>query len=174
MSTNENTPVTPPPPANPAKGKNRGQKTLAAKIDRWKRLGTNLALHIDELALFKDQFLQFQAMLAEAQALSSLLDASRADTDDLMARRSRMLTAGEDLFARLSLALRAVHGPQAGRLREFGLKPHRPGRPRKKSPSVPVTPPPNPNPAPEATTGPAAEPHSARPATAAGDPAKLQ
>jgi hypothetical protein len=165
MSTHANTTATPvpQPPANPAKGKNRGQKTLAAKIDRWKRLGTNLALHIDQLPLFKDQFTQFQTMLAEAQALASQLDVSRADNADLMARRNEMLSGGEDLFARLSLALRAVHGPQSGRLHEFGLKPNRPGRPRKKK-TPPVVPPV------EATTRPAADPH---PGTAtAGSPEK--
>jgi hypothetical protein len=150
MSTHANTTATPAPqtPANPAKGKNQGQTTLAAKMGRWKRLGTNLALHIDQLPLFKDQFTQFQTMLAEAQAISSQLDAARADNADLMARRNEMLSGGEDLFARLSLALRAVHGPQSGRLHEFGLKPNRPGRPRKKK-----TPPP-PHPAPEAAGGP--------------------
>jgi hypothetical protein len=144
MSTDGNT--TPPPapqpsgPANPARGSNQGQKTLAAKIGRWKRLGTNLALHIDQLPLFKDQFSQFQGMLAAAQSLTSQLDAARANTADLMAQRTQMVTDGDDLYNRLSLALRAVHGPAAGRLREFGLKPHRLGRPKKTTATTPSSP----------------------------------
>jgi hypothetical protein len=160
MSTDGSTtqPPTPTPsgPANPAKGKDRGQKTLAAKIVRWKRLGTNLAPQIDQMPLFKDQFTQFQAMLQEAESLVSQLDAARANTDDLMARRNQMLTGGDDLFNRLSLALRAIHGPAAGRLREFGLKPHRPGRPKKSTTPV--------SPAPEAAPAPAAAPETAHPA----------
>ena len=66
MSTNGNTTQTPDPqpsgPANPTKSR-RGPRTLDAKIGRWQRLGTNLAQHIDQLPLFKDQFTQFQAML---------------------------------------------------------------------------------------------------------------
>lgn len=154
-TTTPNPTPQPPGPAHPAKGNKRGQKSLAAKIVRWQRLGTNLSQHIDQLPLFKDQFTQFQAMLDEAESLVSQLDVSRANTDDLMARRNQMLAGGDDLYRRLDLALRAIHGPGAGRLREFGLKPHRPaGRSKKKA--TPVPPPPQ---QPEAPTAhPAAVP----------------
>jgi hypothetical protein len=40
---------TPVPPANPAKGNLRGQTTLAAEIDRWQALASNLASRIRDL-----------------------------------------------------------------------------------------------------------------------------
>jgi len=140
MSADGSTTPTPTPsgPANPAKGNRRGQRTLAAKIGRWQRLGTNLAQHIDQMPLFKDQFTQFQAMLQEALALVSQLDAARANADDLITRRNQMLDGGEELFNRLSLALRAIHGPTAGRLREFGLKPRRSRRSKKTTSAAPT------------------------------------
>jgi len=161
MSTDGNTTPTPTPtpsgPGKPAKGRDRGQRTLAAKIGRWQRLGNNLAQHIDQLPLFKDQFTQFQAMLAEAQSLVSQLDVVRANIDDLMTRRNQMLSGGEDLFNRLSLALRAIHGPTAARLREFGLKPRRSGRSKKATSAAPTA-------SQEVLTAPAAGSQTAHPA----------
>jgi hypothetical protein len=129
-------------PANPAKGNLQGQTTLAAKIDRWQTLSTNLAPQIDQLPQFKDQFAQFQGVLSQALALHSQLKLLQGSTDDAMQQRDALFTQGDDLFTRLRHALKAVHGPQSGRLRSFGFKPEKTGRPRKTAPP--------PTPAPEA------------------------
>jgi hypothetical protein len=139
MST---TPITPPvtPPVHPAKGNQRGQTTLAAEIDRWQALAENLAPQVDQMPGLKEQFAQFQALLAEAKAVRNQLIATRAGTATALARRNQLLVDGGDLFSRLHLGLQSVHGPRSPRLHEFGLKPRRlrTGRPRK----TPTPPPP--------------------------------
>ena len=129
---------------NPAKGNLQGQTTLAAKTDRWRSLNNNLAPHMDQLPLFKEQFAQFQDMLARAQALRDRLMVIKADADEAVKQRNALFVEGDDLFTRLGHALRAVHGPESGRLREFGLKPRKLGRPKKQAEQ--------PTPAPEAST----------------------
>ncbi len=127
-------------PANPAKGNLQGQTTLAAKIDRWTGLSNNLASQIDQMPQFKDQFTQFQSVLAQAQTVRDRLKVIKGDGDEAIKQRDALLAEGDDLFNRLSHALKAVHGPQSGRLRDYGLKPRKTGRPRKAA--VPVPPPP--------------------------------
>ena len=114
---------TPAEPVHPARGSQRGQRTLAAKIDRWSALGDNLTTYIDQLPHLKDAFTQFQGMLGHAKTLRNLLKKLRADTGDAMTQRNGMLDGGEDLYTRLSLGLQSFHGPASDRLHEFGLKP---------------------------------------------------
>ena len=143
MNTDANTqnvPPVPTAPANPAKGNLQGQTTLAAKIDRWVALSNNLGQQIDQLPQFKDQFTQFQGVLVQAQAVRDRLKVIKGDGDEAIKQRDALLAEGDDLFTRLSHALKAVHGPQSGRLRDYGLKPRKTGRPRKTT--VPVPPPP--------------------------------
>ena len=141
MSTQANTPT--PTPANPAKGNLQGQTTLAAKIDRWTGLNNNIAPLIDQMPQFKDQIAQFKSVLAQTQALRDRLKIIKGDGEDAIQQRDALFTEGDDLFTRLSHALRAVHGPESSRLRDYGLKPRKKvgGRPRK-------TPAPTPTPAP--------------------------
>ena len=139
-ATAANVPAVPNTPANPAKGKLQGQTTLAAKIDRWTGLGNNLASQIDQMPQLKDQFTQFQSVVAQAQAVRSRLKVIQGEADEAITQRNSLLTEGDDLFNRLSHALKAVLGPQNGRLRDYGLKPRKSGRPRKVA--VPVPPPP--------------------------------
>jgi len=150
MNTVETTPsVT--PPANPAKGNQRGQTTLAAEIDRWQAMVDNLVPQVDQMPGLKETFVQFQAMLATAKSLRNQLNMLRAETSIALTRRNQLLGDGGDLFARLQLGLQAIHGPRNPRLREFGLKPRgvRPGRPRKTAipPPVAITTAPHPSPA---------------------------
>jgi len=154
MNTVGNTssvPSTVPPPANPAKGNQRGQTTLAAETDRWQALAENMAPKIDQVPGLKEQFVQFQALLAEAKTVRNQLKTLKADTGTALDRRNQLLVDGGDLFSRLHLGLQAVHGPRSPRLHEFGLKPRKPrtGRPRK-------TPAPTPPPPVEVTTHPPA------------------
>jgi hypothetical protein len=134
-------PNAPNVPANPAKGNLQGQTTLAAKIDRWTGLSNNLAPQIDQMPQFKDQFTQFQGVLVQAQAVRDQLKIIKGDGDEAIKQRDALLAEGDDLFTRLSYALKAVHGPQSGRLRDYGIKPRKIGRP-KKTTAVPVPPPP--------------------------------
>jgi|SRR4051812_265586 hypothetical protein len=140
--------TTPKVPANPAKGNLQGQTTLAAKIDRWRGLNNNLEPQIDQLPQFKEQFVQFQSVLSQAQALRDHMKIIKGDGDEAVQQRNALFVQGDELFTRLSHALKAVHGPQSGRLRDFGIKPRKIGRPRKKAqPTTPV-------PAPEVSTAP--------------------
>jgi hypothetical protein len=150
MTTTASTPTaptaatsTPGTPANPAKGNLRGQTTLAAEIDRWQTLASNLAPQISQMPGLQDQFTQFQTLLAAAIAVRSQINTLQADTANAFTQRNQLLLDGGDLFSRLSLALRAVHGPASPRLKAYGLKPRQPtGRPRKTATPPPVTPPP--------------------------------
>jgi len=128
-------------PAHPAKGNLQGQTTLAAKVDRWTGLNNNLVPLIDQMPQFKDQITQFQSVLTQTQALRDQLNILKGQGEDAVKQRDALFAAGDDLFTRLGLALRAVHGPESSRLRAFGLKPRKKagGRPKKKTP-VPVPP----------------------------------
>ncbi|HTQ80110.1 MAG TPA: hypothetical protein VMM92_08940 [Thermoanaerobaculia bacterium] len=136
MSTDSPVPLTPRVPANPARGNLRGQTTLAAKINRWQVLVNNLGTQIDQVPGLKDQYTQFQALLANAETLRDQLMALDAKVGDAMSQRNQVLESGSDLYTRLILGLKSVHGPSSARLREFGLKP-RTGRPRKGSAATP-------------------------------------
>jgi hypothetical protein len=109
-------------PDHPTKRK-RASTTIEAKIERWLALCASLAEEIDQLPQFKGLFTEFQALLASVQASSSRLEALRAEADTVMSERNALVATGDELFSRLSLALRAVYGPQSHRLRAFGLKP---------------------------------------------------
>jgi len=149
MSTDSTTPKV---PANPARGNQRGQTTFAAKIDRWRALNNNLAPQIDLLPQFKEAFAQFQSFLSQAQALRDRLKIVQGDAAEIFQQRDVVFAAGDELFTRLSHALKAVHGPESGRLKDFGLKPRKPGRPRKNK-TAPTT---DPGTAPEVSTAPPA------------------
>jgi hypothetical protein len=140
MSTEAPIPNTPNVPANPAKGNLQGQTTLAAKIDRWTGLNNNLVPLLDQMPQFKDEITRFQSVLAQTQALRDRLNILKGQSQDAVKQRDAFFAEGDDLFTRLGLALRAVHGPQSSRLHDFGLKPRKKtGRPKKKS--VPAPPP---------------------------------
>lgn len=130
---------TPQPPKNPAKGANRGQTTLAAKIDKMQTLVDNLAGKIDSLPGLQNQFAQLQTMLANAKSLRNRLKMLAADSADAMTQRNQMIAESESLFQRVQLGLQSVHGPKSDRLREFGLKPrgNRTGRPKTQTPEIP-------------------------------------
>jgi hypothetical protein len=148
-------------PANPAKGKLQGQTTLAAKLDRWMGLNNNLTANIDQVPQLKDQLTQFQATLASTQALRDRLRSLQGELGDAMTQRNELFATGDDLYTRLNLALRSIHGPQSRQLETFGLKPRKPGgRPRK----APV-PAPAPPPSPEAQTHSAASTAPSAPGT---------
>jgi hypothetical protein len=149
MSTEANTPTVPSTPnvstvptvptgpANPAKGNLQGQTTLAAKIDRWVALSNNLAPQIDQLPQLRVPFTQFQGVLAQAQAVRDRLKVIKGDGAEAIQQRDALLTEGDDLFTRLNHALKGIHGPQSGRLRDYGIKPRKIGRPRKMATPVP-------------------------------------
>jgi len=124
-------------PVHPAKGNQQGQTTFAAKIDRWRGLNNNLAPQMDQLPQFKEAFAQFQAVLTQAQALRDRMKVIQGDANEAIQQRAAVFAAGDELFSRLSHALKAVHGPQSGRLKDFGLKPLKTGRPKKKTPTDP-------------------------------------
>jgi len=151
-------------PVHPAKGSLQGQTTFAAKIDRWRGLNNNLAPQIDQLPQFKDAFAQFQALLSQAQTLRDRMKIIQGDANEAIQQRSAIFAAGDELFTRLSHALKAVHGPQSGRLKDFGIKPRKPGRPKKKAPT-------DPPPAPEVSATPPAGGAHGAPA-AAPNPSK--
>ncbi len=139
MSTTASNPSVPPtPPVNPAQGKLRGQTTLAAEIDRWQALASNLASQIHQLPGLQDQLTQFQTLLAAAIATRNQINTLQADRATAFTQRNQFLLDGGNLFSRLSLALQSVHGPTSPRLKEFGLKPRRPvGPPAKTATSPP-------------------------------------
>jgi hypothetical protein len=128
-------------PAHPAKGNLQGQTTLAAKVDRWTGLNNNLVPLIDQMPQFKDQITQFQSVLTQTQALRDQLKILKSQGENALKQRDALFAEGDNLFTRLGLALRAVHGPESSQLRAFGLKPRKRagGRPKKKTP-VPVPP----------------------------------
>ena len=144
-----NTEVTTDPktPANPAKGNLQGQTTLAAKIDRGAGLNSNLAPLAEQMPQFKDQIQRFGTLLTELEALRAQQKILRGDYENTFKQRDELFVEGDDLFTRLSHALRAIHGPDSRHLRNFGLKPRKKagGRPRKK-------PAPTPDPLPEIRT----------------------
>ncbi|HZF09335.1 MAG TPA: hypothetical protein VFE33_11145 [Thermoanaerobaculia bacterium] len=150
------------PPANPAKGNQRGQTTLAAEINRWEALAESMAPQVDQTPGLKEAFEQFQALLAEAKSLRKQLNGLQASASTAMTRREQVLLDGGDLFSRLHHALQFVHGPRNPQLKEFGLKPLRTRKPRRATlPATTPTPPITPAPPPvEVGTGhaPAAEP----------------
>ena len=125
-------------PANPAKGNQRGQTTLAAEIDRWQALANNMASQIEQLPGLKEPLAQFQTLLAQAIAVRNQLNMLKADTATAFTQRNQLLVNGAALFSRLRLGLQSAHGPESPRLHQFGLQPRRKtGRPAKSA-----TPPP--------------------------------
>src|SRR5689334_12753793 len=131
-------------PAHPAKGNLQGQTTLAAKIDRWTGLNDNLTPLAEQMPQFRDQIFRFQSLLSQVLALRARQKILKGDYEDTFKQRDALFFEGDDLFSRLSHALRAVHGPTSSQLRHFGLKPRKNagGRPRKQQ--VPTPPPPQP------------------------------
>jgi len=117
---------------------------LTAKIVRWLALSNSLASQLDQLPpQFQELFTHFQSLLGDAQLLSARLTVLQAETDASLCQGDTMISACEDIFNRLSLALRAVHGPESPRLREFGLKPQaKRGRKKKVVAVMPVDEPP--------------------------------
>jgi hypothetical protein len=132
--------TTPPAPANPAKGSQRGQTTLAAEIDRWQALADNLAPQVDQMPGLKEPFAQFQILLAEAKTVRNQLNTLRADTATALTQRDQLVVDGGALFTRLSLGLQSFHGPRNPRLRAFGLKPKK--KPTGRRPTNPIPTPP--------------------------------
>ncbi|HEV7514949.1 MAG TPA: hypothetical protein VGR07_01485 [Thermoanaerobaculia bacterium] len=136
MSTEATVPTV---PAHPAKGNLQGQTTLAAKISRWTGLNNNLVPLLDQMPQFKDEITQFQGVLTQTQALRDRLNILKGQGEEAVKQRDALFAEGDDLFTRLGLALRAVHGPDSSRLRDFGLKPRKKagGRPKKKPAPAP-------------------------------------
>jgi hypothetical protein len=151
-------------PLNPAKGNQQGQTTFAAKIDRWQGLGNNLAPQIDQLPQFKEQFAQFQSVLSLVVTLRDRMKIIQGDFTEAITQRDALFAEGDELFTRLSHALKAVHGPLSGRLKDFGLKPRKTGRPKGTKTKQPT---PEPAPGPEASAAKAPPSDGAQAAQAA-------
>jgi hypothetical protein len=137
---NSSTGSTSTTPANPAKGNQRGQTTLAAEIDRWQAMANNLAPQIEQLPGLKESFAQFQTLLAQAIAVRNQLNVLKADTATAFSQRDQLLVSGAALFSRLRLGLQSAHGTRSQRLREFGLKPHKKTGRRPKGADTPPPP----------------------------------
>src|SRR5262249_35914181 len=108
MSTSSTTPKV---PVNPAKGNQQGQTTFAAKIDRWRGLGNNLAPQMDKMPQFKDQIARFQSVLSRVETLRDRMKVISGDATEVIQERDALFAEGDELFTRLSHALKAVHGP---------------------------------------------------------------
>src|SRR6476660_2293369 len=100
-------------PANPAKGNQRGQTTLAAEIDRWQALANNMAPQIEQMPGLKEPFAQFQTLLAQAIAVRNQLNTLKADTATALTQRDQLLVDGAAFFSRLRLGLQSAHGPES-------------------------------------------------------------
>src|SRR3954468_15642571 len=139
MSTQTN------PPANPAKGNNRGQTTLAAKIDRWQTMSDNVEEQLAAFPQLKDFQVEFQKIIDEAKALRLQMKDLEAEALSATARRNVLISTGDVLFSRLDHGLRSALGPKSELLVKYGLKRGKAGRKAKTAepaPSPEPTPPP--------------------------------
>src|SRR5437016_13668001 len=94
-------------------GKNSGQTTLAAKIDRWQGMSSNLTPHLDTLPHLKEPLAQLQKVLADAQVLRERQMGLQADANDATQQRDQLLSTGDELYARLKRGLQSAHGAKS-------------------------------------------------------------
>jgi hypothetical protein len=135
------------PPANPAKGNNRGQTTLAAKIDRWQNMNNNVQAQLAAFPQLKDFQVEFQKVINDALALRLHMKDLEAESLSATARRNELISSGDVLFSRLGHGLRSALGPKSELLVKYGLKRGKAGRKAKAAeptPSPDPTPPPPP------------------------------
>jgi len=158
MSTAAKQGTDPKSPVNAAKGNLQGQTTLAAKIDRWQHMNTNVQAQLQEFPQLKDFQAKFQQIIADANALRSEMMVIEASALDATVRRNALIRAGDDLFSRLGHGLKSALGSKSALLAKYGLKRGKPGP--KAKPGQP-TPPPDSTPPPVAAQESPAAPSSA-------------
>jgi hypothetical protein len=100
----------------------------------------NLEPHIDSMPQLKDALTQLHKVITDEQVLRDHHRVLQTDAADATGQRDQLIATGDDLYSRLTRGLQAIHGAKNVRLKEFGVKPLRAGRPKKPSPDP--TPPP--------------------------------
>jgi len=108
------------------------------RVLRWELLANRMAPLLDERPYLKPLYDEFVRRIAEVKALEFHLKSLQATAQQVVIDRREQVKEGEEIRTRLASALAFEHGPKSLLLNEFGVKPRRGGRPRKKPAAAPV------------------------------------
>jgi hypothetical protein len=103
------------------------------RVLRWELLAAKLAPLLDDRPYLKPLYEDFAARIEEIKGMEFQIKGLQASTQKLVSDRRERMKEGEEIRTRLASALAFEHGPKSLRLHEFGVKPRRGGRPRKKA-----------------------------------------
>jgi hypothetical protein len=102
------------------------------RVLRWELLASRMAPLLDERPYLKPLYEEFVRRIEEVKGLEFHLKSLQATAQQVVTDRRERVKAGEEIRTRLASALAFEHGPKSVLLNEFGVKPRRGGRPRKK------------------------------------------
>jgi hypothetical protein len=102
------------------------------RILRWELMADKLAPLLEERPFLRPLYEEFLRRIEEVKTMEFEIKSLQATTQHLVLNRRERVKAGEEIRARLASALAFEHGPKSVLLKEFGVKPRRGGRPRKK------------------------------------------
>jgi len=138
--------------------------SLANKVLRLELLQTNLAPLLDSMPHVKPVYAELVQLLADAKSQEFQLQTMKVDASKVVANRQALVKSADQLRSRIASALAFEHGATSVQLKEFGLRPRKPGGRKKK---VPPSPTPTPAPQPESPAAVQAGTHAAAPAAGA-------
>jgi len=142
--------------------------SFSDKVLRWELLQNRLEPIVATMPHIKPVYDELVQLIARAKQHVFEQKALQTAAEQGSIDRKEMIQSGDGIRSRLASALAFEHGATSVMLKEFGLRPRRPGSGRKKA-----SPPPAPEPPPppvEVQTGPHAAPPAAEAATMAKTP----
>jgi hypothetical protein len=114
--------------------------TLAKLISDWELLNTALQTHLTDLPYLKDKATELEALIVEAKGMDTRQQDLRGSLQETVRQRRDLEKRGRSLQSRLTAILRGNFGFENQTLLGFGIKPRRPGRPRKTPTDGPAQP----------------------------------
>jgi hypothetical protein len=121
-------------------------RSLPEQIMAWGIMSDNLQPYVGELQHLAPLRAELNDVIAEAKRLEAEQETLKAALARTNEQRAQVLARGQELMSRLSRLLRASLGGKNVELLQFGVRPWRGGRPRKRrqpperaeEPSTPV------------------------------------
>jgi hypothetical protein len=117
--------------------------SFSDKVLRWELLQSRLEPIVATMPHVKPVYDELVQLITQAKQLVFEQEARGAAAQKASSDRKEMIQTGDGIRSRLASALAFEHGSTSVLLKEFGLRPRRPGTGRKK-----VSPPPETEPAP--------------------------
>jgi hypothetical protein len=114
----------------------RPRTALYLKQDQWEGITGNLGKRLEELPHLKGLYDALVAKFKESRTLEGQIAILRGNLEDALKRLDQVAAEGEQIRGRLTAALQAEFGFDSSHLHEFGLRPRRTRRRRKKEPEA--------------------------------------